>query len=107
MALPVDSFIVAFDQLSDDRREVAHALIKAKANGWWHNLPNVWIAGGHDAAFWRDELKPVIEGTGASMLVLHLPPDLRNRSWAFFGTKSEEKTRWLRQTYSGIDPGET
>jgi len=96
-----DSFIIVFDELSDERREVAHALIKEKSSGWWHNMPNVWIAGGHNASYWRDELKPIVAGTSATILVMRLPSELPQRHWAFFGPKAEEKTLWLKETYSG------
>lgn len=101
MSLPTDSFIIVFDELSDERREVAHAFIKEKADGWWHNMPNVWIVGGRDAGYWRDELKPIVAGTDAAIFVMKLPTELPQRHWAFYGPKANEKTRWLKETYSG------
>lgn len=95
-----EGYLIVFDQLSDERRDVAHEIIKANANGWWHNMPNVWIVGDHDAAFWRDILQPVISGTGASVLVLHLPPP-GGRGWAHFGPGSESKTEWFYRAYTG------
>lgn len=101
MALPSNSYVIFFDALSDERREVANSFIKAKANGWWHNFPNVWIAGGHNAVFWRDGLQHVIEGTGSSVLVLSLPASPSDRAWAFQGPNSGAKTKWLYDIYTG------
>lgn len=103
MALPDDSYIIVFDELSSERREVAHALIKEKANGWWHNMPNIWIVGGHTSVYWRNELKPVIVGTNAAILVMRLPKELPLRDWAYFGPKAEARTRWLDETYGGVE----
>jgi|GEM_PF-2358631 len=96
-----DPHLIIFDQLSDERREVVHELVKAKADGWWHNMPNIWIVGGKTSEFWRDELHPVIAGTGASILVMRLPRDLAERRWAFQGPNAKTKTDWLHGDYFG------
>lgn len=106
MTLGGDSYIIVFDQLSNERREVAHELIKANANGWWHNLPNVWIVGGQTVSFWRETLHPVIASTGASILVMNLPAEPSTRSWAFYGPRGSQKAKWLYETYSGTSPPE-
>lgn len=100
----VKRYLITIDQLSDERREVIHELVKVKASGWWHNMPNVWIVAGLSHTQWRDELHPVINGTGASILVIELPDAKANRMWAFNGPNSSAKTKWLYEDYSGVKP---
>lgn len=95
-----DAHLIVIDKLSDERREVVHELVKAKASDWWHNMPNVWIAGGKTSSFWREELYPVISGTGGTILVTRLPAFDAGRTWSLQGPNASEKARWLHETYT-------
>ena len=89
--------IIVAEGLTSERREVCHELIKEHAEEWWHQMPDVWIAGGLSAATWRDHLTPDIRGTGASVMVFRLPPD--RTGWAYFGIKADERLAWLHERY--------
>jgi hypothetical protein len=86
MPSPDPLFVIIFDHLSEERREVVQELLRENWNNWWwHRFPDVWVVGGHNAIFWRDLVSPIIRGTKSSVLVLRIPEQGEDR-WAGFGT---------------------
>lgn len=80
-------------------QNAVHAIVKAHASQWWHQLPEVWIAEGRSATYWRDLIKPVLGLSPAQVLVLRLPDDANRRAWA--ATFAGPKTWWLHEAYRG------
>ena len=92
--MAIQMYAIALDKLTPERREVIHEIVKEKANGWWHNFSDLWIAGGLSPQEWRDLIRPVIKGTPSSVLVL---PISRNRGWAAFGIGAAKRFKWLHR----------
>lgn len=97
-------FIVVLDQATDDHREAVQAIVKAHANGWWHNFTDVWIVGGHEVTYWRDLIKPTLALSPARVLVMGLP-DMGQRAWATAGLP-QPMFKWLREAYSNKPPAD-
>lgn len=70
MKTPV--YIVVASSLSAQQREQIHEIVKAKSNGWWHHMPNVWIVRGGTVASWTDSWTSVVEPGRAAGLVFKL-----------------------------------
>jgi len=94
-------FLIALGYASDAERAAVQAIVKAHANGWWHNLPDVWIAGGHEHAYWADLIKPVLGASNAQVVVLELPRDQAYRMFALRGPHPASSARWLWNSYHG------
>jgi hypothetical protein len=98
MAL-MPAYTLALGGASDSQREAVQALVKAHANGWWHNLPDVWIVGGHNHKYWADLIHPVLASSTARLLVLELPRDPSTRTFAYRGPFPRTTRDWLWKTY--------
>lgn len=94
MAADIPIFAIAFDQLTGERREVAHSLIKEHANGWWHNFSDLWFVGGGSPVEWRDLLKHIVADTPTTLLVF---PVKAGAGWAGSGAEAASKLQWLHK----------
>jgi hypothetical protein len=102
------AFVIALGNASDAQREAVQAIVKAHADDWWHNLPDVWIVGGQSHTYWGDLIKPVLALSQARVLVLELPRDKNQRMFATRGKLPGDALDWLWKTYFGRDrPSET
>ena len=99
-----ESCVIIFDELGPERREIVQNTVKEYANGWWHHMPNVWIANGQSPRFWMDRLSSVNAGTNITLLVLSLPVDVDMRGWALVGPSSEHSANWFFSNYTGRPP---
>jgi len=95
------AFVILLGYASDEQRERVQALVKEHANGWWHHMPDAWIAGGNDHKFWGNTMAPVVAGTSARVLVLRLPDEESERMFAQRGTVPRGSLDWLWKTYHG------
>ena len=91
-------FAISVDRGTQDELNEVHQIIKANANGWWHTHVSFWVVGGLKCSEWRDLIKPVLL-SGASVLVLKLPSDKKERNWAFSGTNANKKCKWFHDNY--------
>jgi len=86
-------------------REAVQAIVKVHGEGWWHNLPDVWVVGGKTVTYWRDLITPTLRLSSATVLVLRLPDKGGPRNWAAGGKAANSKNmNWLRTSYSGLQP---
>jgi hypothetical protein len=91
-------YLIALSQANDSQRDAIQAIVKAHADAWWHELPDIWVAGGQDAAYWTSLIKPVLLLSSAAVIVFKLPPKTeRAVSWTRL---SHEQTTWLWETYA-------
>jgi len=97
------AFVVALGNASDAQRQAVQAIVKTHADGWWHNLPDVWIAGGHTHTYWADLIHPVLALSSARLTVLELPRSLDHRMFATRGSFPATSGDWLWKTYYGRD----
>ena len=97
--------LITVDGLTPYQTNAMHAFVSANADGWWHNMNNVWIVGGpHNAAWWRDHLMPhmaVLPGQlPPALLVVALPPEAL-RDWAYYGPNNANQIGWLTEQFRG------
>jgi len=92
--------IIVLERPTAETREAVQTLIKKHASGWWHRFPDLWLASGHPPQFWRDEIRPLVAGTGRGVFVFLLPAAEADRAWAYFGPKAEERGKWLHDYYA-------
>lgn len=93
-------FVLMLDRASAEQINSVQEIVKEHAEEWWHNLDNVWLIGSDATAnVWRDLLKPILKGTGASVLVLRLPAAEIERNWSFFGPNGKERCSWIYEHY--------
>src|SRR4051812_33387056 len=97
-------FTLALGNATDAQREAVQAIVKAHANGWWHNLPDVWIVGGQTHKYWADLISTVLAGSPAQLLVLKLPRSEAERMFAHRGPLPKVSSDWLWKQYYGQDP---
>lgn len=91
-------FAISVDRATRQELNNVQAIIKEKADGWWHRHATFWIAGGLEASEWRDLLKPVLRSERSNVLVLLLP-DEEDRRWGFYGPDAKRKSSWLHENY--------
>lgn len=97
------AYVVALGNATDAQRQAVQAIVKAHANGWWHNLPDVWIVGGQTHSYWADLIKPVLATSAARVMVLELPRSLDHRMFATRGPLPPSSSTWLWKSYYGRD----
>lgn len=91
-------FAISVDRATESELNEVHQIIKENANGWWHRHVSFWVVGGLQCSEWRDLIKPFLV-SGASVLVLELPADSKDRNWSFSGTTATEKCKWFHDNY--------
>lgn len=96
-----DSCVIIFEGLGPERREIVQGIVKRYSDGWWHHMPNVWLANGRKASFWLSHLEPLIAGTDISLLVLSLPVNPAARAWVFAGPNQGHSADWFARHYTG------
>jgi hypothetical protein len=96
-----DAFLIVVEGVSDERLNIIHEIVKDNSLLWWHRMTSVWIVIGKDKpSEWRDLIRPVVRGKGATVLVLRLPRDDNTRGWAFYGEGGGHgRTAWLKDHY--------
>jgi hypothetical protein len=85
--MPSHMYLIVTSQANDSQRNAVQAIVKEHANGWWHQLPDICIVGGHDHVYWRDLIKPVLLLSNASVIVFQLPDEKKHRMWAAAGVE--------------------
>jgi hypothetical protein len=96
-------FLIALSETNDAQRNAVQAIVKAHATEWWHEVPDVWVAQGHTHHYWRDLIAPVLLLSPAIVAVFQLPAHASERMWAF-NTMPRERSQWLFEKYTGVDP---
>lgn len=86
-----DYYLIALDRITDEQRQLAHEVIKSNATGWWHRFQDVWIAGGRDAAQWRDLLVDVVGQEGPTQLLVFALGD----GWASYARSRTNE--WIQR----------
>jgi len=98
--MAAQKYVIILDEPSPAVREAVQKVVKEHANGWWHRLPNVWMVGGHSAAFWRDQISPLLPNPGAtSVLVLRLAPNSESAKWSYWGPNAADRMAWLHRNF--------
>ncbi len=97
--MPDNYFVISVDRATGDELNNVQNVIKENANGWWHRHTNVWIVGGGSASKWRDLIKPALPSRDSSVLVIKLPSEDADRSWAFSGKDASAKCKWFHENY--------
>jgi hypothetical protein len=101
MSKATPMFLIALSKGTNFQRNLIHENVKANAKGWWHYLPDVWIAGGHDHEYWGQLLRPILAGSRSTVLVVGLPQEQSMRSFAIRGESTEKTKQWLWKTFLG------
>lgn len=94
-------FLLYLHDAEDRHREAVQQIVKAHAQGWAHHLPDIWIAGGHNHAYWGDLVAPVLALSNAGLVVLELPQQKSQRMFALRGQNPKAFGDWLWATYFG------
>ena len=97
-----EMFLIATSEANDPQHNAVQAIVKAHARGWWHRVPDVWVVNGHDAAYWRDLIRPVLLLSKAKVVVFQLPPQGGPRNWAIAGLPTGA-ANWLFTSYTHIE----
>jgi hypothetical protein len=92
----VPKYVIVGNQISAGEREQIQSIVKAKANGWWHSFPDVWIVGGRTVTEWRDLVgAAIINATPSGIMVLKID-NADPTTWAFRARLNEASVNWLR-----------
>jgi len=89
-------YMICVDQATNDELNAIQAIVKENAHGWWHHFTSIWIVGGHNASFWRDQATPLLTSPSSSVLVVRLP-QTGERYWSYFGIETEKRLDWLNK----------
>lgn len=90
--------LIALSEANDPQRDAVQAIVKVHATAWWHELPDIWVADGQTAAYWRDLIKPVLLLSPAAVIVFQLPPkDQRSVAWTKL---TREQATWIFESYA-------
>jgi hypothetical protein len=89
--------VIVLGDVTDSEREDIDSIIREHAIGCWHELTNVWIAGGHSHSFWLETIEPILSGGGSEFLALALPKS--GRGFSGYMVDVDQKLRWLHQNY--------
>jgi hypothetical protein len=96
-------FLITLSEANDPQRNAVQAIVKAHSPQWWHELPDLWVAQGQTATYWRDLIMPVLLLSEAIVAVFQLPTVATDRMWAF-NRLGAERLKWLFESYTGVDP---
>lgn len=91
--------MIIVDGIDETQRTLMHAQIKKHATGgWWHEMPDVWIAeSDHSVEVWRQRLGVFVPHAPSLLLVFKLPSE-GNRKWSGSGVRS--KWLWILENYA-------
>ena len=90
--------VIILDSASASLINEVHEVVKPAAQSWWHRFTSTWIVLSETSTQeWRDLIRPVIAGKGASVLVMRLPPEEAHRNWSYFGAAAKDRCEWLHE----------
>lgn len=92
-----NAFVVLAYRIDNTQRHLIHQTVKAVAEDWWHEFPDVWIVvGGDKASEWRNRLEVFTPTAPSGLLVLRLDGsewESERNGWASLLPSS--MTRWF------------
>lgn len=92
------SLIVLLDGIDETQRKLIHAQVKAHAEHWWHEMPDVWIIMSDESpAIWQQRLRVFVPTLPGFLLVFALPEG-ENRKWS--GSGARNKWKWIHENYA-------
>lgn len=93
--LGIKKYAIVANNITPVQREQIQAIIKANANGWWHNFADLWIVGGRNASEWRDLVGVAVLPAASAVLVLAVDTSDAH-AWAYKGVLGQGASEWLR-----------